>query len=229
MIERFRNFFSNVTNNTEKNLYASKLSVELGIDKEVLMGELGNFSLVQRKYKKYLKKDFNSKCAYCNVSDEQITTPFEIDHFVPSKICEEYNRHDLITDYSNLIYSCKKCNLAKSDLYNGSRIPEELSNDRFYNPIDVDYNNIFYRNIIGGIDSQDIKGRNMIVDLKLYRVFHNYAWISEELFRVRSEIDSKIDKIPVGDAKRIKLLEVQRIITNEAIKYKKLFQKVYNK
>ena len=69
----------------------------------------------------------------------------------------------------------------------------------------------------------------MIVDLKLYRVFHNYAWISEELFRVRSEIDSKIDKIPVGDAKRIKLLEVQRIITNEAIKYKKLFQKVYNK
>lgn len=135
----------------------------------------------------------------------------------------------MITDYSNLIYSCKKCNLAKSDLYNGSRIPEELSNDRFYNPVDVDYNNIFYRNIIGGIDSQDIKGRNMIVDLKLYRVFHNYAWISEELFRVRSEIDAKIDKIPAEDEKRMKLLEVHRIVTNEAIKYKELFQKVYNK
>jgi len=57
MIERFRNFFSNVTNNTEKNLYASKLSVELGIDKEVLMGELGNFSTAQKKSKKYLKKE----------------------------------------------------------------------------------------------------------------------------------------------------------------------------
>ena len=182
-----------------------------------------------RSYKKFLKQDFESKCAYCNVSDEQITTPFEVDHFVPSKICEEYNRRDLITDYSNLIYSCKKCNLAKSDLYNGSKIPEELSNDRFYNPVDVDYNNIFYRNIIGGIDSQDIKGRNMIVDLKLYRVFHNYAWISEELFRVCSEIDAKIDKIPAEDEKRMKLLEVHRIITNEAIKYMKLFQKVYNK
>ncbi|WP_322741877.1 HNH endonuclease signature motif containing protein [Streptococcus mitis] len=158
-----------------------------------------------------------------------MTTPFEVDHFVPSKICEEYNRCDLITDYSNLIYSCKKCNLAKSDLYNGSKIPEELSNDRFYNPVDVDYNNIFYRNIIGGIDSQDIKGRNMIVDLKLYRVFHNYAWISEELFRVRSEIDAKIDKIPAENEKRMKLLEVHRIVTNEAIKYKELFQKVYNK
>ena len=57
MIERFRSFFSNVTNNTEKNLYASKLSVELGIDKEVLMGELGNFSTAQKKSKKYLKKE----------------------------------------------------------------------------------------------------------------------------------------------------------------------------
>ena len=76
---------------------------------------------------------------------------------------------------------------------------------------------------------KDIKGRNMIVDLKLYRVFHNYAWISEELFRVRSEIDAKIDKIPAEDEKRMKLLEVHRIITNEAIKYKELFQKVYNK
>jgi len=57
LIERFRNFFSNVTNNTEKNLYASKLSVELGIDKEVLMGELGNFSTAQKKSKKYLKKE----------------------------------------------------------------------------------------------------------------------------------------------------------------------------
>ena len=57
MIEKFRSLFANVTNNTEKNLYISKLSVELGIDKEVLMGELGNFSLAQKKYKKYLKKE----------------------------------------------------------------------------------------------------------------------------------------------------------------------------
>ena len=57
MIEKFRSFFANVTNNTEKNLYISKLSVELGIDKEVLMGELGNFSTAQKKSKKYLKKE----------------------------------------------------------------------------------------------------------------------------------------------------------------------------
>ncbi|HFI0424128.1 TPA: HNH endonuclease [Streptococcus suis] len=179
-------------------------------------------------YKKYLKKDFQNKCAYCNVSDEQITTYFEVDHFIPSKICKEYNRHDLITDYNNLIYSCKKCNLAKSDLYDGGEIPEELSNDRFYNPVEIDYNKIFYRNIIGGIDSKDIKGRNMIVDLKLYRIFHNYAWISEELFRILSVIDSKIEGISVNDPKRKIFLELHRNISSEAIKYQKLFFKVYN-
>lgn len=44
IIEKFKEFFSNVVNNTEKNLYMSKLSVELGIDKEVLINELGSIS-----------------------------------------------------------------------------------------------------------------------------------------------------------------------------------------
>ena len=44
IIEKFKEFFSNVVNNTEKNLYMSKLSVELGIDKEVLINELGIIS-----------------------------------------------------------------------------------------------------------------------------------------------------------------------------------------
>ena len=57
MIEKFRSFFANVTNNTEKNLYISKLSVELGIDKEVLVGEFGSFSNIKGKYRKNLKKD----------------------------------------------------------------------------------------------------------------------------------------------------------------------------
>ena len=57
MIEKFRNFFANVTNNTEKNLYISKLSVELGIDKEVLVGEFGSFSNIKGKYRKNFRKE----------------------------------------------------------------------------------------------------------------------------------------------------------------------------
>ena len=57
MIEKFRSFFANVTNNTEKNLYISKLSVELGIDKEVLVGEFGNFSNIKGKYRKNFRKE----------------------------------------------------------------------------------------------------------------------------------------------------------------------------
>ena len=51
IIEKFKEFFSNVVNNTEKNLYVSKLSVELGIDKEVLINELGSISKVYNRSK----------------------------------------------------------------------------------------------------------------------------------------------------------------------------------
>lgn len=45
----------------------------------------------------------------------------------------------------------------------------------------TDYNDIFYRNELGGIDSEDPKGREMIRLLKLYRPIHNLAWLVERL------------------------------------------------
>ncbi|MDO5088387.1 MAG: DNA primase [Leptotrichiaceae bacterium] len=40
IIKKFREFFSNIVNKTESNLYLSKLSVELGVDRDVLSEEL---------------------------------------------------------------------------------------------------------------------------------------------------------------------------------------------
>lgn len=57
-------------------------------------------------YKKYLEADFYHKCAYCDISDSMITTPFEIDHFIPINTFEGI-RDDLKTDYNNLVLSCK--------------------------------------------------------------------------------------------------------------------------
>ncbi len=69
LVEKFKEFFGNIANNTEKNLYISKLSVELGIDKEVLVGELGSISDSRKKKrnifkineKVYTKKSENEK------------------------------------------------------------------------------------------------------------------------------------------------------------------------
>lgn len=51
-----------------------------------------------------LKKDFHKKCYLC----EEVTRHFEIDHFYP-----QISHKNLLNEYSNLFYSCQKCNKLK--------------------------------------------------------------------------------------------------------------------
>jgi len=51
-----------------------------------------------------LKKDFYKKCYLC----EEVTRHFEVDHFYP-----QVSHDNLINEYSNLFYSCQKCNKLK--------------------------------------------------------------------------------------------------------------------
>ena len=129
-------------------------------------------------YIKYLREDFKHRCAYCNLLDTQITTPYEVDHFIPEDIFKD-KWQELKTDYANLVYSCKKCNGAKGNQYEGDITKRELKNDLFYDPVLTDYGMVFYRGDDGGIYSDDEKGRDMITRLKLYRPIHNIAWICE--------------------------------------------------
>ena len=56
-----------------------------------------------RSYKNALREDFKHRCAYCNLLDTQITTPFEIDHYIPERAFTAV-WPELKTTYSNLIY-----------------------------------------------------------------------------------------------------------------------------
>ncbi|MBO0409429.1 HNH endonuclease [Enterococcus hulanensis] len=181
-----------------------------------------------RKYKKALREDFNHRCAYCNIDDEIITTYFEIDHFIPRSICEEYGRSDLLSDYSNLVYSCKKCNLAKSNKYEGSLDSQKLKNSQFYDPVEIPLQSVFYRNTIGGIDSDEIKGRKMIIDLKLYRLSHNYEWINEELRKICQILETRIAK-EENPSKKNKLRVAHSLIAGEYNKMQRFLISNYNK
>lgn len=70
--------------------------------------------------KKYLRIDFNHKCAYCHTSEAEVISGhkyFEIDHFRPQALADAtYDVHD----YENLFYSCRLCNgpSGKSDTWN---------------------------------------------------------------------------------------------------------------
>lgn len=144
------------------------------------------------KYKQYLEKDFSKRCAYCNLCSDMITTFFEVDHFIPKKAFKDI-RPDFETDYNNLVYSCKKCNLAKGSKFSGDLLLEKPTNNLFYDPVLVDYNTIFYRNEFGAIVSDDPKGQKMIEILKLYRPIHILAWVCDEINQTADKLEKAIN------------------------------------
>ena len=177
-----------------------------------------------RDYKPYLAEDFNHRCAYCNLLDKNVTSFFEIDHFVPQCEIEKHNDQYkyLINDYDNLIYACRNCNAEKSGLYEGDITVNPYENKKFYNPVKTDYNTIFFRNECGTICSADPKGKSMIVDLKLYRPINNLAWICEQL----DELSNKLRDLQSSetDPKRKELIKDAEI---EALRYYKECQQIH--
>lgn len=179
-----------------------------------------------KDYRDSLKHDFKGRCAYCNLSDEAITTPFQIDHFIPAKVFKG-KRDDLNNDYTNLIYSCPKCNNAKRDKFEGDIYSENPTNDLFYDPVLVDYNTIFYRNEVGVIASDDPKGQNMIKLLKLYRLIHILGWICDEMKMVREKLQFAIEN--ETDAGKVKLLiDAKNQINDKYCTYVDIFIASYN-
>lgn len=144
-----------------------------------------------RDYRPYLERDFSERCAYCNLNRKKITTPFEIDHFIPKKVFKTI-RPSLETDYNNLVYACKKCNGTKSGKFKGDLSLPTPTNELFYDPVLVDYNTVFYRNELGAIDSDDPKGKEMIKLLKLYRPIHILAWLCEEIGLTADKLERAI-------------------------------------
>ena len=180
-----------------------------------------------RSYKNALAEDFHHRCAYCNLLDSMITTPFEIDHFIP---CDAFENvwPELEKTYDNLIYSCKKCNGAKGNKFAGDLTQKKVENELFYKPDIVDYADVFYRNEEGGICSDDDLGKEMIVNLKLYRPIHNLAWICERLESTSEKLDERIKMEPVDSDSRKKLEEAQNKLKSYYADCLKTFIANYN-
>ena len=176
-----------------------------------------------RNYKPYLAEDFNHRCAYCNLLDKNVTSFFEVDHFVPrAEIKKDPQLEYLTNDYNNLIYACRNCNGEKRDLYEGDITVNPYENERFYDPVKTDYNTIFYRNECGTICSADPKGKSMIVDLKLYRPINNLAWICEQL----DELSNKLRNLQSSETDPTRK-ELIRDAETEALRYYKECQQIH--
>lgn len=147
-----------------------------------------------QKYREDLKRDFNHHCGYCNLDESLIEPhPFQIDHFVPRAEFKGI-RDSLETDYSNLVYSCPKCNRAKGKSFQGDFSKTKVDNELYYDPGSVDMNQYFYRDEMGSICSDDKKGQYMINKLKLKHPIHNSAWLVEELDKTYKMLEYQLDK-----------------------------------
>lgn len=178
-------------------------------------------------YRETLKKDFCGHCAYCNMNDDLFPISFEIDHFVPKSICKAVDRLDLITKYTNLVYSCRKCNNAKGNQFDGDITDSNPTNELFYDPVLNDYNDYFYRNEFGAICSNTEKGKDQIERLKLFRPLYALSWICEETNSLAEKMKVAIEKEANTQTKE-KLSSVYDLLNEQFRIFYKLFVTAYN-
>jgi hypothetical protein len=103
-------------------------------------------------HKEDLKEDFKNKCGYCDSYDGYRHTYYEVDHFIPKDFLKKNYKLFSLTDYKNLVYSCKFCNNSKRAKWpSKSRKTFNDGLKGFVDPCDKNYNTHFYRTADGGI------------------------------------------------------------------------------
>ena len=154
------------------------------------------------EYEDILREDFGNHCGYCGCSKEVIQT-FEIDHFIPKRV---FNGIDdsLESDYTNLVYCCKRCNRSKGGRYDGKKTKGQLKNVLLYDPALVDYNSIFYRSFYGIIISDDVVGKRTIKELRLHNPIYALAWLTERVFRIVDALEKHNSGVNTSNDEKIK-------------------------
>lgn len=148
-----------------------------------------------RLYKPYLKIDFNSCCGYCGIHHVYFGSgnAFHIDHFAPKSLFRE-----LENDYSNLVYSCPICNIAKSNHWVGNAPTENIvGNKGFYDPCDIRYDNAFYRDYRGKIKYREeySAAEYMYKKMKFGLKRHELFWLADYFQNIVSELSQQLDDL----------------------------------
>ncbi|WP_349971609.1 HNH endonuclease [Pseudomonas caspiana] len=86
--------------------------------------ETGNSVWNHEDIKKPLLQSSNEKCAYCECCVSEESKYMEVEHFKYKN-----KHHDLVVDWLNLLPSCKRCNIAKSD--------HDVEDEPIINPYDI--------------------------------------------------------------------------------------------
>lgn len=141
-----------------------------------------------RGYKDQLRSDFNRCCGYCGDDDFFVggSRGFHIDHFAPKSLFEH-----LESDYSNLVYSCPFCNIAKSNGWLSDSEHVSVVNEKGYiDPCCDEFDSHLRRAYNGQIVAKSKTGQYMYDNLKLYLLRHRLCWTINELQYLIDELKS---------------------------------------
>lgn len=141
-----------------------------------------------RNAKPELKEDFHSRCGYCNDHDYFKQTYYEVDHFVPRQCLNNIS----LTDYNNLIYSCRSCNNSKRAKWPTN--DETIHNNGhigFIDPCSEDYSKQFKRNERGEILPLTKLGEWMYLSLNFSNPSHRIIWTMERLRTIINKLSSQ--------------------------------------
>ncbi|MDM8159064.1 HNH endonuclease signature motif containing protein [Labilibaculum sp. K2S] len=157
-----------------------------------------------QNHKSDLKIDFNNRCGYCDDHATWRSSFYEIDHFVP----KQYLSGKEITDYGNLVYSCRYCNNSKRAKWpTGDKNNPNDGKAGFEKPWTSDYSNIFRRDDKGRIVSDSDLGNWMIKNLNLGLKRHSIIWQLDKLKSVVEQIKTHYESKESIDPKIEFLLE----------------------
>ncbi len=154
--------------------------------------------------KKYLARDFEHRCCYCDDLDEYNGKyeSYAVDHFAPKSKFK-----DLEFDYDNLLYCCRMCNSSKSDKWVGVTAKENIvDNKGFIDPCMPEYYANLARKTNGEIIFLTELGKYMYYELKLYAKQHQTNYQINRLSEIKRRIDTllKHSKLSLNEIKKLK-------------------------
>jgi len=169
-----------------------------------------------KNYKEDLRNDFYKRCGYCDDLDYYYggRRIYHIDHFKPHSIARFTS---LKHTYSNLVYSCPFCNIAKSNKwedYNG-----------FIDPCDDEYDEHLKRENDGKITYKTSpQGEFIWKNIKLYLRRHELLWMLDKVETQKEKLNELIDSLGKGHPQELEILREFRKIQNNIDEYINLYR-----
>ncbi|HBR7837312.1 TPA: HNH endonuclease, partial [Klebsiella pneumoniae] len=173
-------------------------------------------------YKAALSKDFFCCCGYCGTHHVYYGSGkcFHIDHFAPKSKFKH-----LENEYSNLVYSCPTCNIAKSNDWCGPTENERIFNNVGYiEPCDEVYATSFYRDSSGKIKYQEgnLAAKYMYHKLKFGLKRHEIFWLADYFYDLVPRISKKLRETPESNPLHDELKKLLLDSIEQMDKYRQL-------